>query len=668
MKLNSLSIKFPLIGVLVLFLSLGVLSWRLYHSKKSELINVIGQEIQGVASTAVLSIDADKHENIYFDEDENSIGDEKYFNELKNHLLKVKEANRLKSALYTMRRHPEKSGWMEFVVMTDLNKEGKPYVGNGIHGNQYIKEVYETGNCVITPVYEDSEGTWISAIAPILDKEGTIVAVLHVDRDLDYIEVELSKMLKNILGIVGLAMIVGVLIFFILTLKVIRNLKLLSAGTNRMAAGDLEHRLNVNSNDEVGELADAFNQMGEKLSSSLVSRKYVENVLANISSGVLVVESDESLHPQNISIERLTGYCGEEFKELEIIQLLPDLVSSDLLAKPINSMETELLNKQKVKIPVLISATQMKDEDSDKTRTVIVINDFTELKKAQQKIEKTNSELEDTLKELRRNQAQLIQAEKMASVGQLAAGVAHEVNNPIGFVKSNIQSMKEYINDVFEFVEESKNIISKGSEITQEDVDKIEDLSNKLDLDFIREDAVQLVDESDNGLERVREIVQRLRDFSNIDSTDEGEVDLNQSLDNAVKLSEQYLNKGIRVDQKFSDNLPQYLCRPAELNEAFMNIIKNACQAMPEGGTLTITTDLSNKEILIGFQDTGNGISEQNTNQIFTPFFTTHAVGSGTGLGLTTAYNALQRLGGDIKVESKEGEGSTFTLHLPLKS
>ena len=258
----------------------------------------------------------------------------------------------------------------------------------------------------------------------------------------------------------------------------------------------------------------------------------------------------------------------------------------------------------------------------------------------------------DTIESARR---QLYQAEKLASVGQLAAGVAHEINNPIGFIRSNLSTAQSYIQkfrSVAEQVKSSGNAALTGA-------------WQAANMDFVLEDFPSLLHESMDGVDRVARIVTDLKGFSNVDQAEEEIVDLNDCIRSACNVAAHQVNS--RADLKLTlGELPPLRCKAGHLSQVFLNLLLNAVQAMEKRGEIRIRSGVENGRIVIRFSDTGCGIPPEILPRIFDPFFTTQDVGSGTGLGLTVSRDIITAHSGDIEVDSKLNVGTTFTIHLPL--
>ncbi|MFC1784146.1 FG-GAP-like repeat-containing protein [Candidatus Neomarinimicrobiota bacterium] len=257
-------------------------------------------------------------------------------------------------------------------------------------------------------------------------------------------------------------------------------------------------------------------------------------------------------------------------------------------------------------------------------------------------LEEKNRNLEELFIELRETQSQLIQSEKMSSLGQLVAGVAHELNNPIGYLYANMKELQKYI-----------NLLKQG-----------EDGKIGTSVEYIKEDIDQLILESVEGSERVKTIVENLRKFSRLDEAEFKYADIHEGLDSTIMLIEKELGKNIKLHKDYSD-MPSISCMPGHLNQVFLNMLLNAIQAIEGNGNIWISTAIKNDKVVIKFKDDGKGIPKENIVKIFEPFFTTKPVGMGTGLGLSISYGIIQEHGGDMKVKSKKKTGTTFTISIP---
>ncbi|NDP60114.1 MAG: PAS domain-containing protein [Oxalobacteraceae bacterium] len=279
-----------------------------------------------------------------------------------------------------------------------------------------------------------------------------------------------------------------------------------------------------------------------------------------------------------------------------------------------------------------------------------------------------NAELTEAYERLSSVQQQLVQSDKLASIGQLAAGVAHEINNPIGYIFSNFGTLETYLASLMEMLdvyEQSEVVLGAGPVR-----DNIRAVRERIELDYLKEDIPVMMRESMEGIVRVRQIVQDLKDFSRVDNFMEWQwTNLHRGIDSTLNIVSNEVKYTADVVRDYG-TLPDIECLPSQLNQVIMNLIVNAAQAIgPARGTITIRTRCSedtDDSVSIEISDTGSGISTETQARIFDPFFTTKAIGKGTGLGLSMAYGIIQKHRGQITVESVVGTGSTFRITLPI--
>jgi signal transduction histidine kinase len=282
-------------------------------------------------------------------------------------------------------------------------------------------------------------------------------------------------------------------------------------------------------------------------------------------------------------------------------------------------------------------------------------------------LKQRNTDLQATNQKLAGTQSQLLQSEKMASVGQLAAGVAHEINNPIGFVRSNLTSLKGYMRDVFGLLNAYEESVERSLAADDASVLRIRALKASIDLDHLCSDIPALLAESLGGISRVAAIVKDLKDFSHVNEAEWQESDLHQGLESTLNVAAHELKYKAEVVKEYGQ-LPLIECLPFQLNQVFLNLLVNAAQAIEQRGTITIRTGSDDGEIWLQFSDTGRGIAPENLKRIFEPFFTTKPVGMGTGLGLSVSYGIIEKHGGSIEATSQVNQGTTFTIRLPIKA
>ena len=314
----------------------------------------------------------------------------------------------------------------------------------------------------------------------------------------------------------------------------------------------------------------------------------------------------------------------------------------------------------------------LKDAAGEVEFVCVTLIDFTDTAMFQGRLNAAIVELEQektTQKELIHKledaQGQLLQSEKMASVGQLAAGVAHEINNPIAFINSNLGTLKKQAVELLGLIDAYERLEPAGASDAAA-LDTVRAIKQSIDLDFLREDIVNLIDESLEGARRVKAIVDNLKDFSRVDTAEWHWANLEQGLESTLSIVWNELKYKCEVVRKYA-GIPEVECIASQINQVFMNIIVNAGQAIAEHGTIHLRTGRGEKTVWVEIEDSGEGIRAEHLARIFEPFFTTKPVGKGTGLGLSLAYGIVQRHGGLLEVQSEVGRGTRFRMTLPVQ-
>ena len=400
---------------------------------------------------------------------------------------------------------------------------------------------------------------------------------------------------------------------------------------------------------------------------------------------------------QSPACEAVTGYKAEEFSAnpdlwMQMIaqedrELVAEHVQHVLEGKNVPPLEHRIVRKDGETRWVSDTIILFKDTFGNLLSYDGVIKDITERKRAEHELHKSRAELEskviertaelqaantallaekahdeELISKLAEAHNQLLQSEKMASIGQLAAGVAHEINNPIGYVNSNLGTLKHYFEDMVKALcayEKSER------EMTAETRAELAKLKREIDIVYLREDVGNLLSESMDGLQRVKRIVQDLKDFSHVDEMIKQLANLEQGLDSTLNVVWNELKYKAEVIKEYG-GIPEIECVPSQLNQVFMNLLMNAVQAIEDHGRITIRTGQDGENVWVEVEDTGKGIKPENLERIFDPFFTTKQVGSGTGLGLSLSYGIVQKHGGRIEVKSEPGKGTLFRVVLPL--
>lgn len=388
-------------------------------------------------------------------------------------------------------------------------------------------------------------------------------------------------------------------------------------------------------------------------------RRDTRDIIENINSALIVVDLGGRISFANPAAERILGGSGGDLGGRQIEDWFG---TSSELANPIEEClvsgarsrgaETLLQRGDGQWIPVGVSCSPRLDASGRSQGVVAVFQDLSEIK-----------ELE----------LQVRQTEKMASIGQLAAGVAHEVNNPMGFIHANLHQMSEYLTDLEKYFDATQRLqqaaIEGDLEVIRAAAEDVSAVSREIDLEFVRADFEKALLESSEGAERIRHIVKDLRDFSRPDLPARTRADVNQAIDSTANIVYTMMKHTVELEKDYHD-LPEIDAYPMQLKQVFMNLLVNAHQAIEargssEPGVIRIETDAVGDEIVIRISDTGVGISEEHRSRIFEPFFTTKPVGAGTGLGLSTSFNIIERHGGRIVVESEVGRGTVFEVWLP---
>jgi signal transduction histidine kinase/HAMP domain-containing protein len=505
------------------------------------------------------------------------------------------------------------------------------------------------------------------------------IGMVHVGMSLANMHKQIASMKNMIVLLTALVVGIGILLTIFLVNIIVNPIQQLVFATDKVANGDLAQMVKVRRRDEIGKLASAFNRMTNSLKESRNEiEKYNRTLENKVKERTLDLEKttrllqaeynrlDAIINSPNLGIVIEDKDCNIKFMNKSLIDAFGNQIGEKCYEKFKGRKEKcevcpldEILIKGKKVFNYLdqdqagnyydLSAAPFQDEKGEKY-ILETLKDITEQKKLElqvkehtQNLEKANAELENALKNLKGAQAQLIQAEKMAGIGQLAAGVAHELNNPLGGILGYCQFALEKI---------TKKPLK---ELTGEDISAYS----------------QYLKDIEQQSKRCKTIIQSLLKFSRASVKEDFEpIDVNSVLKETFTFVNHQLEKHkVKLKEVLSPSLPRISGNTSQLQQVFTNLVLNAVQAMPDGGRLTVMDKLSEdkKSLEISFADTGEGISEENLSKIFEPFFTTKKVGQGTGLGLSVSYGIVKEHGGDIQVESTVGKGTTFTVILPLR-
>lgn len=348
-------------------------------------------------------------------------------------------------------------------------------------------------------------------------------------------------------------------------------------------------------------------------------------------------EIDDYRLKSELTADRIFACVYAELRTYQVLQSLEQKRPIEQLARDLQ-LANEHLNQE------ITERRRAQEIADDQMRDLIVLN----------------GKLEDA-------HNHLLQSDKLASIGLLAAGVAHEINNPVGFVNSNLGTLRQYVHSLLAIIGAYEEAERATRPLAADAFSAVDVLKTSLELDYLREDVVSLLEESREGLVRVRKIVQSLKDFSRVDTAESWCFeDLHQGIESTLSVVWNELKYKCEVRREYGD-LPPVECILSHLNQVFMNLLVNAAHAIHEHGVVTIRTGWSGDEVWVDVSDTGEGIRQEHLPHIFDPFFTTKPVGMGTGLGLSLSYGIVEKHHGTIAVTSEPGKGSTFRIRLPIR-
>ena len=376
-------------------------------------------------------------------------------------------------------------------------------------------------------------------------------------------------------------------------------------------------------------------------------------LLESIGEGILGLDTSGTIIFANPAAEQMLGYGRGELTTRSITEFAGVTVSTHLAAaKSYVVARTVFEGRDHVAFPVAYTYAQL-NESGTHNGSVLTFNDISKQEAFEQQLVAEKDAQTQLLKKLEEAQSQLVQAEKMASIGQLAAGVAHEINNPVGYVSSNLHSLRSYIEELIGALESG---INAGTNQPQ---------NKSFDLAFVKDDLQQLLRESEEGIERVTQIVRDLKDYSHVDGIGWTFADLHRGLDSTLNIVRNEIKYKADVVKEYGKLLPVE-CMVGKLNQVFTNLLVNAAQAIENRGTIWLRTGQDDNWVWVEVEDSGKGIDAAHMQRIFEPFFTTKPIGKGTGLGLSVSYGIVEKHGGRIEVASEMGKGTRFRVWLPV--
>jgi len=527
-------------------------------------------------------------------------------------------------------------------ILTELRKEPVRDSKKFIH-TQAVRDCLakKSTDVLFESGYTDYAGDIVIGGYMYLPKR-EIAIIAKIDREEAY---AYRKELRN--SILAIAVVIGVIslgIGFAFVRTITKPIRILIESLRRIGRGNLGHRIEIHSKDEWGSLATSFNKMTEDLQKITVSRDYMDSIIKNMASTLLVVTTAGTIEAVNQATLDLLGYKENELigkpvgmiveeekkdegrEEKRLSKGLGNLIEKGA----VRNIEKTYLSKDGRKIPVLFSGSVMRDASGKIQKIICVAQDITERKETKEKLKEYSERLEQLVeertKELRDAKEKLIRKEKLAVLGQLAGGVGHELRNPLGIISNCVYYLEMALSDADETIQKHLKMIS--SEVYKSE--KI--ISNLLNLSRTKSISKEKI--------VVSELVDRI-------------------------LRKHTPPRGIEVNTEIASQLPPVFVDSGQIEQVLVNLVSNAYQSMSEGGKLTIKAYVKKNKVYLSLTDTGCGIPQENIKKLFEPLFTTKA--RGIGLGLPIAKNLVEINGGKVEVESKEGKGSTFTVILPVQ-
>ncbi|NQZ32210.1 MAG: PAS domain S-box protein [Oceanospirillaceae bacterium] len=384
----------------------------------------------------------------------------------------------------------------------------------------------------------------------------------------------------------------------------------------------------------------------------------------------VILTPDGQVEYATPSLGNLSGYSPAQIQGLFDKDLLKSIAFHDFVKQchlgktPDKNPASELSildkNGQIVYLTANLSAVYSEQGNAD--NFLFSATNISKNKRLQLELKEKNEEQLHTIEHLKEARSQLVQSEKMASIGELSAGIAHEINNPIAFINSNTFTLGKYNEQLFQLIDCYREQLKEGLA----DHEKICKIEREIDYDFLRQDIREMTLESQEGLNRIKKIVADLLFFSRSNNNKFELYDLRKGIESTLSIAWHQLKNNTQIVKEFAD-IPEIECIPSQINQVLMNLLINASQSFADQGIITIKTIAAKDTIMVQVEDNGSGIEPAHLSKLFDPFFTTKEVGSGTGLGLSVSYGIIKKHRGEITVTSELGKGTCFTLTLPIK-
>ncbi|MBI5023580.1 MAG: nitrate- and nitrite sensing domain-containing protein [Candidatus Omnitrophica bacterium] len=446
---------------------------------------------------------------------------------------------------------------------------------------------------------------------------------------------------------------------------------------------------------EIGDFARSFHELIENLRETSVSKSYFESILTTSNDIFVSIDENNSIVEWNPAAERIFGWprrevigkqltgiiIPEQYRARHTAGLKHFLVTGESVVLE-KTLELSALHRDGHEFPIEITIwctrvdekhqfhAFVRDVTQRKAKEDELTNAHKELAEREKALRQTFNDLNNTHDRLKETQNQLVQSEKLASIGHLAAGVAHEINNPVGFINNNMEILEQYIADyakILKMTDHLKESVIQGDLAEAKTVaEEITKTKKEINLDYIISDTPKLLEHNRKGIGRIQKIVMDLRTFAREDKNEMEHVKIEDVIEGILAIVHSEIKYKAELEKDYGDT-PLIECSPRRLGQVFINLIVNALHAIEGTGTIAIKTYTQDGFVCVDVRDTGKGIPPEILNKIFDPFFTTKPVGQGTGLGLSVSYEIVKKHGGDITVRSKAGEGATFTVMLPIQ-
>ena len=554
--------------------------------------------------------------------------------------------NEDKAFLQKFVEHALENSDIEYIMLTDREGDvlakGGLLRGHMVHLEQGSPVVNETGEAV---GLLHASGHALHLSTPIAH-DGQKVGELHLGINTREVNQRLANSTYRGIAIFVVTLVCGSLFTLYLERRLKGSLKNLIQTTRRMARGDLTQRVKIDIGDEVEELGKSFNRMAralaEKENELIMARNTMISIFNGITAGIAYISKDyEIIHANHAYEILLKDMAGSSLvnglKCFELFYQTPDICKNcpgrfAMQTGKSKELERKVILQNGEQRVFMIQAYPVQDAGENPAGFVEYVLDITQQRKLEKELKSYTEHLEEIAQEqtrrLKEAQVQIIHQEKMAALGQMAAGVAHEIGNPLSALSSFVRTLKI-------------------------------DLRNNYSDEKIKAMKEQI--------DRISKIVREMMDFSRPASYRKRLTHGNQVIQSAIGISRYDRRlKGIQVTTCLDNEIPALKIDGDQLLQVFLNIIFNAADAMNGPGTLTVTSKLENHAVIVSFEDTGPGIPEELLSRVFEPFFTTKEVGEGTGLGLSVSYGIMQNMGGAIRASNRKGEGAVFTVEIPL--